>query len=198
MFCQYCLSSTPYLMVDMSSTYYEQNELKISYLECFTQCKQIKVEDEQNAKICTICLPILSEEYASVLKKNDQYKTKLTTVIKQEPETEANYEITIINTEENLCVPKQEESSIETRTEQVIFCVSEVKHEPELLIEDDEVINDATPLQSNTKEESIVSITIIYFEFCCGQVWIKRLCLELARFLRNLSDWSANRTRPIE
>jgi hypothetical protein len=72
MFCHYCLSYEQSSLVGMQSQYLEQNGQQISYLDCFKQCKQIKIEDEQTAKICTICIPMLNEEYTLKQLMNDQ------------------------------------------------------------------------------------------------------------------------------
>jgi hypothetical protein len=158
MFCQYCLSSEPYPLVGMQTHYLEQNGLQISYLDCFKQCKQIKIEDEQSAKICTNCIPTLTKEYTLKELKNDQancegshdkngsfqpeaeqndesVNTNSIIDIKKEP-TELQITISVANIEENNI---KIEPSIVTasRPHQIVLIpVLEIKKEAELEIVD--------------------------------------------------------------
>jgi hypothetical protein len=63
MFCQICLSTNPSSLVGIRGKYFEFNHQQIDYLDCFTYCKQIKIKDELNAKLCTDCMLKLKVEY---------------------------------------------------------------------------------------------------------------------------------------
>jgi hypothetical protein len=153
MFCQYCLSTEPSTLVSMQSHYLEQNGLQISYLDCFKQCKQIKIEDEQSAKICTNCIPTLTEEYTLKKLKNDQANCENNihcsiAPVKKEPELNldswcipddtAELQITIsvpsVNIEENSVKTESMIQAVSASHQTVLFHVAEIKEEVELHI----------------------------------------------------------------
>jgi hypothetical protein len=123
MFCQNCLSPESSL-VDMRTSFFIFNDQQIDYIKCFTYCKSIKIEDEQVAKICSICMRQLETEYA--LKCNES-------AIKEEPYNHPT---------SNDADPAKLEVKIDVTTDatasyQIVFLESEIKDEPELIIEDE-------------------------------------------------------------
>jgi hypothetical protein len=153
MFCQYCLSTEPSTLVSMQSNFLEQNGLHINYLECFKQCKQIKIEEEQTAKICTNCIPTLTKEYTLKKVKNDQANCDNNihcsiAPVKKEPELNldswcmpddtAELQITIsvpsANIEENSIKSESIIQAVSASHQTVLFPVAEIKDEVELQI----------------------------------------------------------------
>jgi hypothetical protein len=144
MFCQYCLSSEPAPLVGMQSNYLVQNGLQISYLDCFKQCKHIKIEDEHTAKICTSCIPMLNEDYTLKL-----WKDEFGTSIKEEPGLNFNSwcipatsdapEDKYDTTEPRLRI---EESGIKAKStieaNLIVFPVAQIKEEAELQISEND------------------------------------------------------------
>jgi hypothetical protein len=161
MFCHYCLSYEQLPLVGMQSHYLEQNGLQISYLDCFKQCKQIKIEDEQTAKICTSCISILTEEYTLKQLITDQANCVGSTVgnnldfsvasIKEESKFNINswcisndgtptknhaVNQAENNVENSIKIESTMVESVPTIYQIVMFPVSEIKQEAELQIGD--------------------------------------------------------------
>jgi hypothetical protein len=96
----------------------------------FTSCKNIKIEDEQNAKICSNCMLQLKAEYTLAQLKLDR------PVMKTEPDISENYPTNINNGVDSvkLEIKAEKETNVQY---QIVFLEPEIKHEPELIIEDE-------------------------------------------------------------
>jgi hypothetical protein len=96
-------------------------------MSCFTSCKKIKIEDEQNAKICSKCMLQIKAEYTL-------NQLKLDRPMKVEPNNEGvdpvKSEIKIDETN----VEAEKETNVQY---QIVFLKPEIKDEPELTIEDE-------------------------------------------------------------
>jgi hypothetical protein len=159
----------------MQSKYFEHNGLLISYLDCFKQCKHIKIEDEQTAKICMNCIRLLTDEYT--LKQLNDQANYLGSVennldmpiasIKKEPEPTIDswylqkYEqsttnntpkisITIsglaTNFEDNSINAKPMVETVSTANQMVFLPVADIKEEIEL-----QIIDEADPSLNLTR-----------------------------------------------
>jgi hypothetical protein len=135
MHCQNCLSPESLSsLADMRTTFFKFNNQLIDYMSCFTSCKNIKIEDEQNAKICSNCMLLLKEEYTLRHLKLDR------PIMKVEPDISENYPTD--NNDSVKLEMKIDETNVEAEKEtnvlyQIVFLGPEVKDEPELIIEDE-------------------------------------------------------------
>jgi hypothetical protein len=103
-------------------------------MSCFTSCKNIKIEDEQNAKICSNCMLQLKAEYTLRHLKLDR------PVMKVEPDISENYPTD--NNDSVKLEMKIDQTNVEAEKEtnvpcKIVFLEPEIKHEPELIIEDE-------------------------------------------------------------
>jgi hypothetical protein len=103
-------------------------------MSCFTSCKNIKIEDEKNAKICSNCMLQLKAEYTLRHLKLDR------PVMKVEPDISENYPTD--NNDSVKLEMKIDETYVEAENEtnvqyQIVFLGPEIKDEPELIIEDE-------------------------------------------------------------
>jgi hypothetical protein len=90
--CQNCSSPESLSsLADMRTTFFKFNNQLIDYMSCFTSCKNIKIEDEKNAKICSNCMLQLKAEYTLKQLKLDG------PVRKTEPDISENYPTNINN-----------------------------------------------------------------------------------------------------
>jgi hypothetical protein len=135
MYCQNCSSPESLSsLANMRTTFFIFNNQLIDYMSCFTSCKNIKIEDEQNAKICSNCMLQLKAEYTLTHLKLDR------PVRKTEPDISENYP-TNINDPVKLEM-KLDGTNVEAQKEtnvpyQIVFLEPEIKDEPELIIEDE-------------------------------------------------------------
>jgi hypothetical protein len=106
-------------------------------MSCFTSCKNIKIEDEKNAKICPKCMLELKAEYTLTRLKLDR------PVMKTEPDISENIPTNINNGADPVKLEmKIDETNVEAEREtnvqyQIVFLEPEIKDEPELTIEDE-------------------------------------------------------------
>jgi pyruvate kinase len=102
-------------------------------MSCFTSCKNIKIEDEQNAKICSKCTLELKAEYTLNQLKLDR------PIMKVEPDISKNYPTNIKNGVDPVKLEmKIDEAEKETNVQyQIVFLEPKIKHEPDLIIEDE-------------------------------------------------------------
>jgi hypothetical protein len=134
MHCQNCSSPESLSsLADMRTTFFKFNNQLIDYMSCFTSCKNIKVQDEQNAKICSNCMLQLKAEYTLTHLKLDR------PVMKVEPDISENYPTNINNVVDPIKFEiKIDETNVVAEKEyQIVFLEPEIKHEPELIIEGD-------------------------------------------------------------
>jgi hypothetical protein len=99
-------------------------------MSCFTSCKNIKIEDEKNAKICSNCMIELKTEYTLKQSKFDR------PVMKVEPDISENYP-TNNNDSIKLEMKIDETNVVAEKEYQIVFLEPEIKDEPELIIEDE-------------------------------------------------------------
>jgi hypothetical protein len=142
MHCQVCLAESPSLL-DMRGQFFIFNDQRMDLLSCFDYCKQNKIDNKQNAKICESCKPNLITEYiSSKLVKSDDSITEQSIIkkvaIKEEPEQ--NFSSACVFKNETI-VPKAEIKT-ESVLYQIIFPQHELKEEPELQISDEGVESD--------------------------------------------------------
>jgi hypothetical protein len=99
-------------------------------MSCFTSCKNIKIEDEQNAKICSNCMLQLKGEYTLNQLKLDR------PIMKVEPDISENYPTNINNGVDavKLDIKAEKETNVQY---QIVFLEPKIKHEPDLIIEDE-------------------------------------------------------------
>jgi hypothetical protein len=114
----------------MQTTFFKFNNQLIDYVSCFTSCKNIKIEDEQNAKICSNCMLQLKGEYTLKQLKLDR------PVMKTEPDISENYP-TNNNDSVKLEMKIDETNVVAEKEYQIVFLEPEIKDEPELIIEDE-------------------------------------------------------------
>jgi hypothetical protein len=138
MHCQNCSSPESLSsLADMRTTFFKFNNQLIDFMSCFTSCKNIKIEDEKNAKICSKCMLQLKGEYTLKQLKLDR------PVMKVEPNISENYLTNINNGVDSVKLEMRiDEANVEAEKEtnvqyQIVFLEPEIKHEPELIIEDE-------------------------------------------------------------
>jgi hypothetical protein len=136
--CQNCSSPESLSsLADMRTTFFKFKNQLIDYMSCFTSCKNIKIEDEKNAKICSNCMLQLKAEYTLKQLKLDR------PVMKVEPNIPENYLTNINNGVDSVKLEMRiDEANVEAEKEtnvqyQIVFLEPEIKHEPELIIEDE-------------------------------------------------------------
>jgi hypothetical protein len=117
----------------MRTTFFKFNNQLIDYMSCFTSCKNIKIEDEQNAKICSKCMLQLKAEYILNQLKLDRPVMKVEPDILENHPTNINDGVDAVKLE-----MKIDETNVEAEKEyQIVFLEPEIKDEPELIIEDE-------------------------------------------------------------
>jgi hypothetical protein len=145
MHCQICLSSESPTLLDMRSHFFTFNDQRLDLLSCFNYCKQIKIDNEQNPKICASCQPKLIMEYLSILVKSEGSTTEKSisplAEIKEEPELNLDSDCILQNDATIICDAQEPkvEVNIQSVEYQIIFPVHEVKEEPELQLDGDGV-----------------------------------------------------------
>jgi hypothetical protein len=132
MHCQNCSSpeSLSPSLANMRTTFFKFNNQLIDYMSCFTSCKNIKIEDEKNAKICSKCILELKAEYTLNQLKLDR------PIMKVEPDISENYPTNINNGVDavKLDIKAEKETNVQY---QIVFLEPKIKHEPDLIIEDE-------------------------------------------------------------
>jgi hypothetical protein len=137
-----CLSSET--LVDMRNQFFRFKNQRIDLVSCFNYCNQIKIDNEQDAKICESCQPKLEMEYDSKFLKKEASITEPSIIpiaqIKEEQEldfigiqndTTMTYDSEVMANE---IVVSKAGIKTEAVTYQISFPVHGVKEEPELQI----------------------------------------------------------------
>jgi hypothetical protein len=115
MSCLNCSSSESSTLVDLRGMSDEQPQDFTNY---FKQCKQIKIEDAENAKICVDCVQQLKSADHTGEREKQEFNFDINCIIKTE----------------------QDQIKSETTPYQIIWPRPEIKTEPELHIEEDVMV----------------------------------------------------------
>jgi hypothetical protein len=118
------------------------NDQRMDLLSCFNYCNQIKIDNEQDAKICESCQPKLEMEYISKFVKCETVISGeefiiSTAEIQEDQELSLDSECNSQNEATLKC--NEAEIKTETVTYQIIFPEQVIKEEPDLQIDEDGV-----------------------------------------------------------
>jgi hypothetical protein len=119
----------------MRGNFFTFNNQRLDLLSCFNYCKQIKIDNEQNAKICARCQPKLIIEYLSILVKSEASSAEKSisplAEIKEEPELNLDSDCILQNDATIICDAQEPKAEVNTDSAeyQTIFPVHEVKDE---------------------------------------------------------------------
>jgi hypothetical protein len=117
----------------MRAQFFIFNDQRMDLLSCFNYCNQIKIDNEQDAKICESCQSKLEMEYISKFVKCETVITGEEFIIST-AEIQEDQELSL----DSECNSQNDaEIKTETVTYQIIFPEQVIKEEPDLQIEED-------------------------------------------------------------